>query len=383
MELHEKYAPILCFNKGERFFPMRVDDMLSYCSLRAKGGDEPIVRRGQLTPDLLARRGQTHTTYLRSVVRGPRKGEEVVEGWGKGALEMVVRWSAAGPVSLADRLARKAYSWLSPKTAHAASLFWWNGLVRHVLEGELGSSPPDELPRLVLPTESQRSAIEQFTGSSPPPTYYYRQLKDGNYLCLQYWFFYSYNDWGRGFGGMNDHEGDWEGMMVFFRLGRAGRPQEPPAYVTFADHESRQTKPWGHEDVTIQGTHPLGFIAAGSHATYPECKTHPLMKLYSLYDYATGDGRVIDHSDWVYRINLDTARWLKEYRGSWGTRFWLPMDKTRSLLKMMMSASPLTTLMRLEAPDEIELPGVSAPRGPMGPHRPQYAKPVEWAGIPD
>jgi hypothetical protein len=33
-------------------------------------------------------------------------------------------------------------------------------------------------------------------------------------------------------------------------------------------------------------------------------------------------------------------------------------------------------------PAEIELPGVSAPRGPVGPHRPQYASPVAWAGVP-
>jgi hypothetical protein len=53
------------------------------------------------------------------------------------------------------------------------------------------------------------------------------------YLCLQYWFFYAYNDWATGYGGMNDHEGDWEGLYLFFPLDAAGRPQEPPAYVTF------------------------------------------------------------------------------------------------------------------------------------------------------
>ena len=29
-------------------------------------------------------------------------------------------------------------------------------------------------------------------------------------LCLQYWFFYAMNDWRSSFGGINDHEADWE-----------------------------------------------------------------------------------------------------------------------------------------------------------------------------
>jgi len=33
MDLHVKYAPILRFNKNEKFYPMRVDDLLSYSSL--------------------------------------------------------------------------------------------------------------------------------------------------------------------------------------------------------------------------------------------------------------------------------------------------------------------------------------------------------------
>ncbi len=49
-ELHEKYAPILRFARGERFFPMRVDDLLSYSSLHLKGQERPLVPRGQVTP---------------------------------------------------------------------------------------------------------------------------------------------------------------------------------------------------------------------------------------------------------------------------------------------------------------------------------------------
>ena len=58
---------------------------------------------------------------------------------------------------------------------------------------------------------------------------------------------------------MNDHEGDWEGLYLFFQLDSAGQTQEPPAYVTFVGHHSRLTKPWDHHDVTFVGTHPVGL----------------------------------------------------------------------------------------------------------------------------
>jgi hypothetical protein len=384
-ELHVKYSPILHFNKDEQFFPMRADDMLKYSSLYIKGQNSPVVSRGQVTPSHLKRYGRSSEAFLRSVEAGPLFGQDVVPEWGEGALEMVYRWAATKPTSLTEYLARKAYSWFSSKTKSAAQLFWWNDLVSHVLEGAVQSVSRDELPRLTLPRETQRNAIEQYRSSfkpSPAYTYYYRQVKDGDYLCLQYWFFYSYNDWGQSFGGLNDHEGDWECMMLFFRLDRSGHPHEPPAYVTFADHDSRQTKPWGHQDVTRISTHPVGFVAAGSHATYPEAKTCPLIELYNLFDYATGDGVTIDHDEWVHRLNLDNVRWLGDYKGSWGTRFWLPIAQAKTMLRVMLAATPFSSLVGLVTPSEIELPGVSAPYGPVGKHRPQYASPVAWAGVP-
>jgi hypothetical protein len=296
---------------------------------------------------------------------------------------MAYRYAATKPAALSEQLVRKAYSWFGPKTARAVQLFWWNDLVRHVLEESVESAGAGELPRLVLPEDTHESAVELYDEHRPAYAYYHRQVEDGDFLCLQYWFFYSYNNWGRQFSGMNDHEGDWEGMMLFFRRDGAGRAQEPPAYVTYADHESCQTKPWGHHDLTLVGTHPVGFVGAGSHATYPEAKTHPLMKLYNLYDYATGDGVVIDHDDWVHRIDLAGLGWLGEYRGSWGTRFWLPTKTARDALRIVLGSLPFAGVRRLAVPDEFELPGVSAPYGPVGPHRPQYASPVAWAGLPE
>jgi hypothetical protein len=385
-DLHEKYVPILRYAKGEHFFPMRVEDMLKYSSLHLKDQSTPLVPIGQVTPEHLVKHAHSPEVFLRSVDAGPLTGSEVVQEWGQAAIELVYRWAQETASSWTEELARRAYSWFSPKTKGATQLFWWNDLIIPLLKGTLESASPEELPRLILPLQTRDTAVVRFQSHKPAYTYYYRQVRDGNYLCLQYWLFYSFNDWGRSFKGMNDHEGDWENMMLFFRLDRQSRPQEPPAYVIYVGHHSRMTKPWNHHEVEKVGTHPVGYVAAGSHATYPEAKPYPLMELYNLIDYATGDGVTIDHDDWVHRIPLDDVPWLPAYRGSWGTRFWLPLEKTHQLLKLASLASAAGALIARAKTPEIELPGVSAPHGPMigdtGQQRPQWAGPVAWAEVP-
>ena len=379
-ELHQKYAPILRYNKGEQFFPMRADDLLKYSSLYAKGNDKPLVPEGKVAPADLVKHGGSAETFVRTITAGPLTGENVVDAWGSDTLEMVLRWADESTPNWTSDLAQSAYSWFSAKTQQAAQLFWWNDMVSNVVKGEVESVSAGELPRLVLPVETQNSAIQRYKTASPGYAYYYREVKDGNYLCLQYWFFYAYNNWGRGFMGLNDHEGDWECMLLFFELD-GGHPKEPPAYVTYADHESRQTKPWHEAQKT--GNHPIGFVGAGSHATYPKAETHTLMAAYNLVDRATGDGVTIDHDDWAHRVNLDDASWLGSYKGSWGTRFWLSTSKAKAALQIALAATPLAGIVGLTVTSrEVELPGVSAPRGPVNPHRAQYATPVEWAGVP-
>jgi hypothetical protein len=381
-ELHEKYAPILRFNKDEHFFPMRADALLPGSSLYVKGADTPLVPAGQLTPALLQKHGRSPEVFVRTVTAGPLFGRDLVTGWSHSTLEMIYRWAAEQRTRLSETLARKAYSWFSPRNNSAAQLFWWNSLITPVLEGKVGDGGTD-LPRLILPAETQAAALAHYQEATDRPeyTYYYREVRDGRYLCLQYWFFYAYNDWGSSFTGFNDHEGDWEGMMLFFQLDGNGRPQEPPTHITYADHESRQTKRWDDPGITRVQNHPVGFVGAGSHATYPEAKTHPLMQIYNLFDFATGDGLVINHDDWSHRLNLNNTSWLAHYKGSWGTSYWLPTETTVNMLEIIMAAMPGGAPIGLVLPREIGLPGVSAPRGPVSIHRPQFATPVHWAGL--
>lgn len=383
-ELHQKYAPILRFDQRERFFPMRVDELLSYSSLYVKDRDEPLVRRSEVTPGDLMEHRHSPEVFLRSVAVGPLSGAEIAAAWGEGTLEMVYRWATQTTIGWSQELLHKAYSWFNAKTVKSAQMFWWHHLILGAVRGTLDSVSSEKLPRLTLPAEIHDNAVEQYELSrktSPGYTYYYREVPDGDFLCLQYWFFYGYNDWGLSFAGLNDHEGDWESMYLFFRLDPQGRPQEPPSHITFAYHESRQTKVWDDAEITRIGTHPVGYAGAGSHATYPQATIYPLLKRYGLLDYAPGDGVTIDHDEWMHRINLDEVPWLSGYQGSWGTRYWLSDNTAMSMLQMALAAIPISGVTGLSVPNEIELPGVSAPHGPVSNHRLQTAHPVEWAGV--
>jgi hypothetical protein len=377
-ELHVKYAPIMRFSRGERFFPMAVDDFLTYCALYVRGEKEPISARGQVTPSDLSRHGGSRHVFLHSVTPGPLSGVEVARQWGLGAVRLLYEWSQNPVVTWTEAWARSAYDWFSEKTKAATQLFWWNDLLLRKAHADQEGDVREDLPRFELPQDVRTSAIDAYEASQGRErnyTYHYRTTKQAGYLDLQYWFYYPYNDWAGGYNGFNDHEGDWEGFHVFFKLDGGNHAIEPPAYVCYLGHHSRMTKPWDHPDVEKVGTHPVVYVAAGSHASYPEAKQYPLMALYDLIDYATGETFTLDHDEWRTRVNLESASWLTSYLGSWGTRYWLPLGwMQKSLDKQESSPS-----------NEVYLPGVSAPRGPKftdkGDERETWAAPATFAGI--
>ena len=101
-------------------------------------------------------------------------------------------------------------------------------------------------------------------GKAPAVTYARLAGEAGtNGLVVQYWFFWYFNQF-------NDvHEGDWEGMQITFD---GTTPQEAlrngPDQIGLFQHGGGETADWDDERVQKEGTHPVVYPAAGSHATF-------------------------------------------------------------------------------------------------------------------
>ncbi len=97
------------------------------------------------------------------------------------------------------------------------------------------------------------------------PTVYAHVAREPGYpgkLALQYWFFYTFNDFN------NTHEGDWEMIQLVFDAADAREAlSEKPVRVGYSAHEGAEGAAWGDEKLEIvDGTHPVVYPAAGSNA---------------------------------------------------------------------------------------------------------------------
>ena len=82
-------------------------------------------------------------------------------------------------------------------------------------------------------------------------------------VALQYWFFYAFNDFN------NTHEGDWEMIQLVFDGddAEAALAAPRPVEAGYSSHEGAERATWGDEKLeVVDGTHPVVFPAAGSHA---------------------------------------------------------------------------------------------------------------------
>ncbi len=98
-----------------------------------------------------------------------------------------------------------------------------------------------------------------------PVTVYAHVAKDPKYpdqLSLQYWFFYVFNDYN------NTHEGDWESIQLTFDAPSAPEALETePTAIGYSQHGGAERALWGDDKLEIvDGTHPVVYPAAGSHA---------------------------------------------------------------------------------------------------------------------
>ena len=99
------------------------------------------------------------------------------------------------------------------------------------------------------------------------PTVYAHVVSDPGYpgqLALQYWLFYAFNDWN------NLHEGDWEMIQLVFDVGTAGEALTAlPREAGYSQHEGGERSDWTDGSLeVVDGTHPVVYPAAGSHANF-------------------------------------------------------------------------------------------------------------------
>ncbi len=101
-------------------------------------------------------------------------------------------------------------------------------------------------------------------GHAPAVAYAHIAFEPGERgLALQYWFYYYFNQF-------NDvHESDWEGIQLAFD---ASTPEqalsEAPYRIVLFQHAGGEQAGWLDRRVQKDGTHPIVYAAAGSHATY-------------------------------------------------------------------------------------------------------------------
>ncbi len=82
-------------------------------------------------------------------------------------------------------------------------------------------------------------------------------------FALQYWFFWYFNQF-------NDlHEGDWEGMQLSFAAETAAEAlREEPHEIILFQHAGGERAGWTDSKVKKEGSRPIVYPAAGSHATF-------------------------------------------------------------------------------------------------------------------
>jgi hypothetical protein len=164
--------------------------------------------------------------------------------------------------------------------------------------------------------------------ASGPSVVYGRHEVDAGTVVLQYWFFYDDNFWSlqyppSGFA-WQAHEGDWEVVTVV--LDEEQRPVE----AGYSQHCTGERRAWG--GVQRQGTHPVVYVATGSHANLFAPGLHPIsLDCYppairtilqqagvTPFDFLVSRGRVLGPGTTaIERVHDNAPRWLR-FPGTWG-----------------------------------------------------------------
>jgi hypothetical protein len=162
-----------------------------------------------------------------------------------------------------------------------------------------------------------------------PSTVYGRFDVRSGTIVLQYWLFYDDNFWSLRYPpdglAWQAHEGDWEVVTVILD------EEQNPVEAAYSQHCTGERRTWA--GVPKQGeTHPVVFVATGSHANLFAPGLHPIS--LSCYppqiqailrqngivprDFALIPGAVLGPGTTVVeRIRDNAPRWLR-FPGTWG-----------------------------------------------------------------
>jgi hypothetical protein len=300
LDLARKYEPVLLFskdNKGreESFFPMSTAHYVAESALHKKGFDEVKARGSLSLADLAA--------------TSPKESQHLYLTF---AADQILEHDP----SLRNQLSHGGMALFSIEEGGTPG------------EGDLPAEDEEEMPAadvdfglsdvMQLPDDIHTTAIDRYEPyrdfSKHPPVYYFSTLNSRGYQVLQYWFFYAYNDWGTGHGGVNDHEGDWEMIALFLR-------GDEPKYIAYSAHTGApEYHAWNDSDFLKKGgTHPVVYVGCGSHANYFHSTTH---EMFGYKDFAYGDSAVSIGPDtevpWGKPTNLGVQAWALNYAGGWG-----------------------------------------------------------------
>jgi len=136
---------------------------------------------------------------------------------------------------------------------------------------------------------------------------YVHVTNSSSMTIIQYWLFYAYNN-----GLLNNHQGDLEVVEIF--LDSSGTPFR----AVYSQHGAGENAAWS--DVEKTDTHPVVYVALGSHANY----FRPYQGRIGIEnDLVSNDGPTLASSDLSLIIlgekgsHPPDQSWL-DYRGRWG-----------------------------------------------------------------
>ncbi len=325
-ELLRKYEPVLRFARSERFFPMAVEPYLEKCTIHPSGPQGVVGLLSYPDGSLATRIGKLESgEYYLRFVNESLIDSDVWIWWGAAsALIIGAAWFISGwwGVEMAALLALFSafiiFIQASPIRlrffpAAVAALFFfilealpiWFFLTPHsfisvqleylvllpiylfvlfyfsvrvmkfIFDHIIPQAPGVIMDMLSRATETvARKSFFQYAEileKEPNPVYYGRVTRwqdvEGNHWhSLQYHFFYAFNDWRLAANGINHHEGDWEMVAVYLK-------NDKPYSLLLSQHGTGAMELW--QDVRCvkekdgqETTHPLIYVALGSHANY-------------------------------------------------------------------------------------------------------------------